>query len=353
MLRYLTAGESHGKAIIAILEGMPAGLKIDAAKINQELKRRQSGFGRGKRMQIEKDSAQILSGLKKGLTLGSPIAILIQNRDFSIEKLKKVICPRPGHADLAGLLKYGFADIRNVLERASARSTAATVGIGAINKIFLGQFNIRISSRFLSIGGEDTGQGMKEKILEAMRNKDTVGGIFEVVAKGVPAGLGSYAQADRRLDGRLAQAVMSIPGIKAVEMGLGLGYAVSFGSEVHDAIYYSKAKSLPAGRQGYFRKTNNAGGIEGGVSNGEDIIIRACMKPISTLLDPLDSVNIQTKKSAKASIERSDICVVEAAGVIAESACAYVITDAFLEKFGSDNLSDIKKSYQNYIARIR
>jgi chorismate synthase len=346
MLRYLTAGESHGRAIIAILEGMPAGLKVEVAKINQELKRRQSGFGRGKRMQIEKDKAQIISGLKNNITLGSPIALLIQNKDFSIEKLSKVLCPRPGHADLAGLLKYGFNDIRGVLERASARSTVATVGIGAICRIFLGQFNIRISSRLLSIGGEDTKPGMKEKVLEAMRNKDTVGGIFEVVAKGVPVGLGSYAQADRRLDARLSQAIMSIPGIKAVEIGLGLGYAVSFGSEVHDAIYYNKNK-------GYFRKTNNAGGIEGGVSNGQDIIIRACMKPISTLLNPLDSVNIVSKKSAKASVERSDICVVEAAGVIAESACAYVLTDAFLEKFGSDNLSDIKKAFQEYLKRIK
>jgi len=346
MLRYLTAGESHARAIIAILEGMPAGLRVELAKINQELKRRQCGFGRGKRMQIEKDKAQIISGLKNGLTLASPITLLIQNKDFSIERLSKVLCPRPGHADLAGLLKYGFTDIRDVLERASARSTVATVGVGAICRIFLGQFNIRILSKLLSVGGEDTKPGMKEKILEAMRNKDTVGGIFEVVAKGVPVGLGSYAHSDRRLDGRLAQAIMSIPGIKAVEIGLGLGYAVSFGSEVHDAIYYNKNK-------GYFRKTNNAGGIEGGVSNGQDIIIRGCMKPISTLLNPLDSVNILTKKSAKASVERSDICVVEAAGVIAESACAYVLADAFLEKFGSDNLSDIKKSFQEYLRRIK
>jgi chorismate synthase len=346
MLRYLTAGESHGRAIIAILEGMPAGLKVGVAKINQELKRRQSGFGRGKRMQIEKDKAQIISGLKNGLTLASPITLLIQNKDFSIERLPKVLCPRPGHTDLAGLLKYGFTDIRDVLERASARSTVAIVGIGAICRIFLSQFNIRILSKPLSIGGEDTKPGMKEKILKALRNKDTVGGIFEVVAKGVPVGLGSYAQADRRLDGRLSQAIMCIPGIKAVEIGLGLGYAVSFGSEVHDAIYYNKNK-------GYFRKTNNAGGIEGGVSNGQDIIIRACMKPISTLLEPLDSVNILTKKTALASVQRSDICVVEAAGVITESACAYILADAFLEKFGSDNLSDIKKSYQNYQKRIR
>lgn len=346
MLRYLTAGESHGKALIAILEGLPAGLKVEALKINQELSRRQQGFGRGRRMQIEKDKAQILSGLKKGITLGSPIALLIENKDFSIEKLPNVVCPRPGHADLAGALKFGFKDVRNVLERASARETAARVGIGALCKIFLAEFKINISSQVLSIGGEDMPEAMKDKIIEAQNHKDTVGGIFEVVAKGVPCGLGSYVQSDRRLDGRLARAIMSIPGIKAVEMGLGFGYADKFGSEVHDAIYYDKGK-------GYLRKTNNAGGIEGGVSNGQDIVIRACMKPISTLLNPLDSVNIITKKSAKATVERSDICVVEPAGVVAESVCAYVIADALLEKFGGDNLLDIQKTYQDYQKRIR
>jgi len=353
MLRHLTAGESHGKGIVAILEGMPAGLKVDPGKINQELKRRQQGFGRGKRMQIEKDRVRIISGLKKGITLASPLAILIENKDYSIEKLKKVSCPRPGHADLAGLLKYGFSDIRDVLERASARSTAATVGIGAICKIFLREFKITVSSTVKSIGGECSAEAMRIKILEAVKNKDTVGGVFEVRARGVPAGLGSYAQPDRRLDGLITQGIMSIPGIKAIEVGLGIGYAVSFGSEVHDAIYYNKNKSLPAGRQGYFRQTNNAGGIEGGISNGEDIILRACMKPISTLLNPLDSVNINTKKAAKAAVQRSDICVVEAAGVVAESALAYVLADALLEKFGCDSLKDIKDNYKNYLKRLR
>jgi len=353
MLRYLTAGESHGKALVAILEGMPAGLEVEVSRINQELKRRQQGFGRGKRMQIEKDKAQIISGLRKGITLGSPIALLIQNKDFSIEKLKKVISPRPGHADLAGLLKYGLSDIRDVLERASARETASRVGIGAICKIFLKEFNIRISSRVLSIGGETIHQGMIEKINEAIKEKDTVGGIFEVAAKGVPIGLGSYVQPDRRLDARFAQNIMSIPGIKGVEIGLGFGYADKFGSEVHDAIYYNKGLS-PKGTvpKGYFRKTNNAGGIEGGISNGEDIIMRACMKPISTLLNPLDSVNIISKKPSKSSVERSDICVVEAAGIIAESACAFVLSDALLEKFGGDSLKDIKANYKSYIKRI-
>lgn len=345
MLRFLTAGESHGKAMIAILEGMPAGLKIDLGVVNKELKRRQSGFGRGKRMQLEDDRAQIISGLKRGITLGSPIALLIENKDYRIEKLPKVICPRPGHADLAGFLKYGFKDLRNVLERASARSTVAGVGIGAICKIFLNEFGIKISSRVLSIGGEESLLAMKEKITEAINNQDTLGGIFEVRAEGVPAGLGSYAQSDRRLDGRLAATIMSIPGIKAVEIGLGFGYADKFGSEVHDAIYYRKAK-------GYFRKTNNAGGIEGGVSNGEDLVLRAVMKPISTLMRPLESVNIITRRPAKASIERSDTCAVEAAGVIAESATALVLADAWLEKFGSDCLKDIKDSYRIYLKRI-
>ncbi|MCM8781043.1 MAG: chorismate synthase [Candidatus Omnitrophica bacterium] len=345
MLRYLTAGESHGKGVVAILDGMPAGLKVKLDFINQELRRRQSGFGRGKRMQIEKDKAEIISGLRANFTLGSPITILIKNKDYSIERLPAVFCPRPGHADLAGLLKYGFKDIRDVLERASARQTVATVAIGAICKIFLDEFKIRITSKVVSIGGQIDRQAMRQKIYQAMLNRDTVGGIFEVRALGVPVGLGSYVQPDCRLDARLAQAVMAIPGVKAVEFGLGFGYADKFGSEVHDAIYYNN-------RQGYFRKKNNAGGIEGGISNGQDIVIRACMKPISTLLSPLDSVDINTKKTAKASVERSDICVVDSAGVIAESAVAYVLTDAFLDKFGSDNLNDISANYYSYLKRI-
>jgi chorismate synthase len=346
MLRYLSAGESHGKGVVAILEGIPAGLRIELNSINKELKRRQEGFGRGRRMQIETDRVQIISGLKAGLTIASPIALLIQNRDSSIEKLNPVLCPRPGHADLAGLLKYGFSDIRNVLERASARSTAATVAIGAICKIFLGEFGIKISNTILSIGGQGSKEGMKQKINQAISSKDTVGGIFEVVAKGLPCGLGSYVQPDRRLDAMIAQGVMSIPGIKAIEIGLGFGYAASFGSEVHDAIYFNK-------NRGYYHLTNNAGGIEGGVSNGEDIVFRCCMKPISTLLNPLDSVNIATKKPSKAAIERADTCVVEAAGVIAESACAYALSSAFLEKFGGDSLLDIKKAFRDYKKRIR
>ncbi|MDD5107928.1 MAG: chorismate synthase [Candidatus Omnitrophica bacterium] len=345
MLRCLTAGESHGKGIVAILEGFPAGFQVDLAAINKELKRRQAGFGRGKRMQIESDWAEIVSGLKNNFTLGSPITLLIKNKDASIEKLHKILAARPGHADLAGLLKYGFTDIREVLERASARSTVATVAIGAICKGLLKEFGIVLTSNVLSVGGEFTKNGIEAKIAEAISNKDTVGGIFEVVAKNVPVGLGSYVQADRRLDSRLAAGIMAIPGIKSFEVGLGLGYAVSFGSEVHDAIYFNNKK-------GYFRSTNNAGGIEGGISNGQEIVLRACMKPISTLMKPLDSVNIQSKKSAKAAVERSDTCVVESAGIVAESATAFVLAEAFLEKFGSDCLRDIKESYKNYLKRI-
>ena len=346
MLNCLTAGESHGKGMVAILEGMPAGLKIDVACVNKELSRRQKGFGRGKRMQIENDSVEIISGLKNNLTLASPLTLLIKNKDCSIEKLHKVLAGRPGHADLAGLLKYGFSDIREVLERASARSTVSTVAVGAICKKLLSEFGIIVSSRVLSVAGENTPAGIKDKISEAISRKDTVGGVFEVAAKNVPVGLGSYVQASRRLDSRLASAIISIPGIKSFEVGLGLGFAVSFGSEVHDAIYYKKNK-------GYNRKTNNAGGIEGGISNGEDILIRACMKPISTLLKPLDSVNIHTKSFAKAATERTDTCVVESAGVVAEGACAFVLADALLEKFGTDSLKDIKSSYRNYLKRIR
>ena len=346
MLRYLTAGESHGEGIIAILEGMPAGIKLNLARINSELKRRQQGAGRGRRMQIERDTAQIISGVKGSLTLGSPITLFIANKDSSIERLPKVLSPRPGHADLAGLLKYGFTDIREVLERASARSTVATVAIGAVCKILLEAFRINLSSRAVSIGGEVSRKGMDKRIAQGRHKKDTLGGIFEVRAEGVPAGLGSYVHPDRRLDGRLAAAIMSIPGVKAVEVGLGFGYADKFGSQVHDAIYYSRGK-------GYSRKTNNAGGIEGGVSNGQEIKLAACMKPISTLMNPLGSVNIKSKKSSRAAVERSDICVVESAGVIAESACAYVLVDCLLEKFGQDNLPDISKAYCAYLKRIK
>ena len=346
MLRYLTAGESHGWGLVAIIEGVPAGLRLDLKRINLELKRRQQGFGRGPRMQLEKDTAKIISGLKGQITLGSPITLVITNKDNSIEKLPKVSCPRPGHADLAGLLKYGFSDCRQVLERASARSTACTVAVGAVCKEFLREFGVKVISRVVSIAGQTSLAQMRSKISEAMARKDTVGGVFEVVAEGVVAGLGSYVHYDRRLDGRLAQAIMAIPGIKAVEVGLGFGYADKFGSQVHDEIFY-QAKA------GFRHKSNNCGGIEGGVSNGEPIVLRACMKPIATLMNPLESVNIETKKVARAAVERSDTCVVEAAAVVAEGALAFVLADAFLEKFGQDNLADIKKAYEFYCRRIK
>lgn len=345
MLRFLSAGESHGRCMLVILEGLPAGLKLDAVSIDRELKRRQAGFGRGKRMRIENDRAEILSGLKGGVTLASPLAIMVRNKDSGIEKLHAVLNARPGHADLAGFLKYGFSDIRQVLERASARSTAATVAAGAACKTFLKEFGISVTSRVISVGGEVTPAGIKERIREAIARKDTVGGIFEVTAAGVPAGLGSYVHPDRRLDARLASAIIGIPGVKAVGFGLGFGYAGYFGSEVHDAISHDR-------RRGYTRKTNNAGGIEGGISNGSAIIVRACMKPIATLLKPLDSVNVLTAKPAKAAVERSDICVVEAAGVVAEAGVAFVLADSLLEKFGSDCLPDIKHGYRNYLKRI-
>ncbi len=346
MLRFLSAGESHGEALVGILEGMPAGLKIDVSDINKDLKRRQEGYGRGKRMQIEHDYAKILSGLMKGATIGSPIAMLIENKDFSIDKLPAVKNPRPGHADLAGILKYGFKDARCVLERASARETAVRVGIGAICKILLAELDIKILSRVLMIGGAKSEKSMKEKIDEARKSKDTLGGIFEVIAKGVPAGLGSCAHYDRRLDASLAEAIMSMPAIKAVEIGNAIECAGKQGSKVHDEIFYSKEKNI-------YRKTNNAGGIEGGMSNGEDIIVRGYMKPISTLMDGLNTIDIDTKKQVKASTERSDVCAVPAAGVVGEAVLAFVIAKVFLEKFGGDSVAEVKRNYKGYIAGLK
>lgn len=345
MLRYLTAGESHGKALLAILEGMPAGLKVAKEKIDAELARRQSGYGRGPRMQIEKDKLEIISGLHKGATIGSPLGMLIENKDFSIDSLPAVSHPRPGHADLVGVLKYGFDDCRSVLERASARETAIRVAVGAVCKILLAEFDITVKSKVLAIGAKFTPEAIRKLIDEAREKKDTLGGVFDVVISGVPAGLGSYCSPDRRLNARLAQAIMSIPGIKALEFGLGFMSANKFGFEVHDAIYYSKAK-------GYYRKTNNAGGIEGGISNGQDILLCAYMKPIATLGRPLSSIDIKTKKPHPASIQRADICAVEAAGAVAEAMASFVIADCLLEKFGADSLKDIKQAFRAYIKRI-
>jgi chorismate synthase len=370
-MRFLTAGESHGKGLVAILEGFPAGVKISIDKINQELERRQKGFGRGKRMEIEKDKVKVISGIKNGKTFGSPIALFIRNKDFSINTLPEVISPRPGHADLVGGLKYGFKDLRLALERASARETAARVSIGGICKQFLENFSIRIFSHTLMVGGIWVKNKLDYKVLEkkvensllriadkevekkiinlikkAEKKGDSLGGVFETVALGVPSGLGSYVHWDRRLDGLLAQAIMSIPGVKAVEIGDGIKVTEKFGSSVHDEIFYEK-------RKGFYRKTNRAGGIEGGISNGMPIIIRGYMKPIATLRSPLASVNIKTKEKTKAKVERSDICVVPSAGIISEAMMAIVITNLFLEKFGNDEINEIKTNFKNYIKKIK
>ncbi|MFC1666868.1 chorismate synthase [Candidatus Omnitrophota bacterium] len=372
MLTFLTAGESHGEALVGILEGMPSGLKIDASFINRELKRRQEGYGRGARMKIEEDHAKILSGLKQGITIGSPISIVIANKDFSIDKLPEIRNPRPGHADLAGILKYGFKDARPVLERASARDTAARVAIGAFCKLLLAEFNIRILSHVAMIGGVESHTSnlgfdeivknldksklncadstseklMIEEIDNAKDKKDTLGGIFEVIAEGVPPGLGSYVQGYRRLDAMLGSGIMSIPAIKAVEIGNAVESTKKLGSKVHDEIFYSKTK-------GIYRKTNNAGGIEGGISNGENIVVRGYMKPISTLMKGLNTIDIATKEAVKAATERSDVCAVPSAGIIGEAVCAFIISNALLEKFGGDTVLEIKKSYEGYLAGLK
>lgn len=343
MLRFLTAGESHGKFLVAILEGIPAGLKIEPVEINKELARRQKGIGRSARMSLEEDKIFAITGIKNKISIGSPIGLVIENRDKSIDKMPAVLVPRPGHADLAGALKYGFKDCRNVLERASARETTMRVAIGAVCKMLLEEFKMKITSQVLHIGGKTSSHEIKKLISLAKKNKDTLGGVFEVAVKNVLPGLGSYVHYDRKLNGLLSQAIMSIPAVKSIEIGEGVASSEKFGSQVHDAIYFSGGK--------FFRKTNNAGGIEGGVSNGQDLIIRAAMKPIATIGNPLDSVNILTKKKAKAAVERFDTCAVESAGVIAESMVAFVLAGALLDKFGNDNLEDIKVSVANYKKR--
>ncbi len=381
MLRYLTAGESHGKSLVAILEGMPSGLRVDKAIIDKELKRRQAGYGRGKRMEIEKDRVQILSGMREGKTLGSPIALSISNRDWEnwksvMDPIKpskggRVTRPRPGHADLVGALKYDQDDIRNVLERASARETAARVAIGAIAKMLLSEFGVSIISQVIQIGrvrakiknlkineiekkithslvscpDEEASRLMIKEIDRASEKGDTLGGIFEIIATGLPIGLGSYVHPDRRLDGRLAQTLMSIPAAKGVEIGLGFRASELFGSEVQDEIFYEK-------RKGFYRKTNNAGGLEGGVTNGEPLRIKVAMKPLSTLQRPLFSVDLITKKKVKATVERSDICIVPAAAVIGESAAALELANALLEKFGGDSLNEMKRNYTGYMKQV-
>jgi chorismate synthase len=346
MLRYTTAGESHGKALVSVVEGIPKGLTLDINFINNQLKARMEGPGRGGRMRIEKDKVEILSGVRGGKTLGSPIAMLIQNKDFKIESLHSISNPRPGHADLAGAMKFAATDIRDILERASARETASRVSVGAVVKLLLRKFNIHLVSRVIAVGGMDV-KFMRRAIENARKNKDTLGGIFEVVIKGAPPGLGSYAQWDQRLSTNLAGAIMSIPSVKGVEIGAGFMLGRMRGSEAQDEIFYDR------GRKKFFRKTNNAGGIEGGITNGEDIIIRAAMKPIATLPRPLESVNLRTKKKARAQVERADICVVSSGAVIAEAMCAIEIGRAMKEKFGGDSLVEMKRNFKGYIKQIK
>ena len=372
MLRYLTAGESHGKCLVVILDGIPAGLIIDKSLIDCELSRRMVGFGRGKRMSIESDRIQVLSGLRKSRTIGSPIALMIKNADHSIDRLPVVLEPRPGHADLGGVLKYGLSDVRDVLERASARETAARVAAGAIAKILLSRFGIEIASHVIAIGGveaeaegvafsrisalaesspvrcadKEASRLMCEEIARARSEGDTLGGVFEVIAHGVPPGLGSYTQWDKRISANLARAIMSIQAVKGVGFGIGFDAAMSSGSTVHDEIFYDK-------KRGFFRKTNNAGGIEGGMTTGEDIIIKAAMKPISTLKSALASVNIKTKRPVRATVERSDVCAVPAAGVVGEAVSAIEIANAMIEKFGGDSVLEMQRNYKGYLSQVK
>ena len=364
-LRYLTAGESHGKALVGILEGVPAGLKVTVEDIDKELRRRQQGYGRGGRMKIENDHAEIISGVRNALSMGGPISLMIENADWEnwkeqmaveeiTSEIETVTVPRPGHADLAGHYKFGHGDLRNVIERSSARETAMRVGLGTVAKLLLSECGITVGSHVISINGarlsspndelspleineladasrvrcidEGSSEKMVDAIKLAVKNKDTVGGVFEVVAAGVPTGLGSYTHWDRKLDGRIAKAVMSIPAIKGVEIGPAFDNAALFGSAVHDEI-------LPADGD-YIRPSNRAGGLEGGVTNGKPIVVRAAMKPISTLRQPLKSVDISTGKEVDSRYERSDVCAVPAAAVIGEAMLALVLADANIWRIG-------------------
>jgi chorismate synthase len=389
MLRFTTAGESHGIALVSILEGMVAGLPLLAEDVDIELARRQQGYGRGRRMKIESDHAEFLSGVRAGQTLGSPIARLIHNRDWKNwqeimdpapregdpERKRVVTRPRPGHADLSGMLKYDRDDARDVLERASARETTARVAAGAICKKLLREFDITVGSHIVHLGGVDARRPAKmpadlnsaadasplrtldaeveaemiARIDAAKAEGNTLGGIAEVVCDGVPVGLGSHVSWDRKLDGRLAAALMSIPAVKAVEVGLGVEGARRKGSEVHDEIDPDES-NVRAGR--VRRRTNRAGGLEGGITNGEQIILRASMKPISTLMRPLGTVEMKTREPAQAVAERSDVTAVPAMGVIAEAMTAFIVAQAFLEKFGGDSLGETRRNHENYILSL-
>lgn len=351
--RFLTSGESHGKCLNGIIDGVPAGFEIDLNFINNELKRRQAGYGRGERMKIESDEIEILSGVRFGKTTGAPICLQITNKDYenwtqimSVEKIseqeieKTFTKPRPGHADFAGSIKYNLHDLRDILERSSARKTAIDVAIGAIAKQILKEFDITAHSKIISVGKEFDEKEIIQKIDQAREQGDTLGGNFEIIIKNLPVGLGSHVQWDRKLDGIIAQVVMSIPAVKAVEIGLGAKSADVFGSEMHDEIFIDAAGS-------FYRKTNNAGGIEGGMTNGEDLVVKATMKPIPTMKKPLATIDLKDKTQATAHFERSDVCAVWACSVVAESMVVCVLVDEFLDKFGKDNLSEIKKAYEN------
>ena len=391
MLRFLTAGESHGQALVVTVDGMPAGLELDIPLLDEQLKRRQGGYGRGRRMAIESDRVEILAGVRHGRTTGAPIALLIRNRDWVnwqqtmyVEpnmpegatgvRRAEVTRPRPGHADLAGAIKYGHDDVRDILERASARETAARVAAGSLARQVLGRFGVRLASHVSVIGDVMLEEGRMVSFAEAQaipddsplrcvdpavqqrmiaaidtarEAGDTLGGAFEVIATGVPVGLGSYVQWDRKLDGRLAQALMCIHAIKAVGIGIGPEVAVRPGSRVHDEILPASDAGLP------LRPTNNAGGLEGGVTNGEDVRIVGFMKPISTLMNPLRSVDITTMTAAPAAIERSDVCAVSAAAVVGEAMVAFVLADAFLEKFGGDSIDEIGRHVDATAQQVR
>jgi chorismate synthase len=391
MLRFSTAGESHGESLIATVSGMPAGIPIENARVNRDLWRRQQGYGRGGRMRIEQDTAHFLSGVRHGKTIGSPIAIEIENRDWGnwteslpVEagdpaKHKSVASPRPGHADLAGALKYDFPDARYVLERASARESAARVAAGGVAKALLMELGIDVASHVIRVGraemirdaswseisalrdkeevllgcvDEEAEARMKAEVDLALRTGDSIGGVFEAVIHGAPAGIGTYANWDERLDGILAQAVVSLQAVKAAEIGRGVTAAESLGSEVHDPIGYAETRATGAHTR-FTREHNNAGGIEGGISNGEDIVVRGYLKPISTLRRPLASVRFDTREATKAAYERSDVCVVPAAGVAAEAMVALAFARLVLEKFGGDSLRELKRNYDGYVEQIR
>ncbi len=384
MLRYLTAGESHGPLLTAVLDGVPAGLSLAAAYIDEQLARRQGGYGRGGRMKIEKDRVQITSGVRGGVTTGSPVTLLLENKDWvnwhrimdpgpEADMVSRAVTrPRPGHADLAGAIKYGHRDLRNVLERSSARETAARVAAGAVARRLLEELDITVVGSVVRIGGvaaaeprlsaaelaeavrrspvycadAAAAERMVEEIDRARAAGDTLGGVFEIKVFGLPPGLGSYAQRDRTLDGRLAGALMSIQAVKGVEVGAGFAMAAARGSEVHDEIFYAPGR-------GFYRRTNNAGGIEGGMSNGEVVVLRAAMKPIPTLYQPLRSVDMVTKQPLEAAVERSDTTAVPAASVVGEAVAAWELAAAVLEKFGGDTMREIKERVARYRAYVK